>query len=98
MGNFLMRMGAAAFISVACAAAFGAFSLQDPEQFFRTNLGVLDSSEPVPYFIDDGSGVAGYRPSDRELARMAFEAWSRETEGRARIAFDVSSALPRGPS
>jgi len=78
-------MGAAAFISVACAAVLGAFSLQEPEQFFRTNLGVLDSSEPVPYFIDDGSGVAGYRPSDRELARMAFEAWSRETEGRLRF-------------
>jgi hypothetical protein len=51
----------------------------------QTSLGVLDSSEPVSYFIEDGSGVPGYRPSDRELAIMAFQAWSRETEGRLRF-------------
>jgi hypothetical protein len=67
---------ACALAGFACAAAVLAA---------QTNLGVLDSGRPVPYFIEDGSGVTGYRPSDRELARMAFDAWSRETEGRLRF-------------
>jgi hypothetical protein len=80
-----MRLGTTGFISATCVVAFAAVSFQTPEQSFRTNLGVLDSSEPVAYFVDDGSGVAGYRPSDRELARLAFAAWSRETQGKLRF-------------
>lgn len=34
-------------------------------------------SAPVTYFISDGSGRAGYRTSDRELALWALQAWQR---------------------
>ena len=37
----------------------------------------LDSSQPVPYYIDDGSGRTGFRSSDRELAAWAVAAWQR---------------------
>jgi hypothetical protein len=56
----------------------------------QSGLGVLDSSEAVTYFIEDGSGVAGYQPSDRELARMAFDAWSRETRGALRFTESIT--------
>ena len=37
----------------------------------------LDAKVPITYFIADGSGQTGYRSSDRELARWAFDAWQR---------------------
>src|ERR1700679_1629838 len=40
-------------------------------------LGKLDAKNPVPYFIADGTGKTGYRPSDRELALWALRAWQR---------------------
>src|SRR5581483_10508155 len=42
----------------------------------------LDTREPITYFIDDGKAVPGYRSSDRELAVMALNAWSRESQGK----------------
>ena len=45
----------------------------------------LDVREPIPYFIEDGKGVPGFRESDRELARLALEAWSRESRGRLKF-------------
>ena len=44
----------------------------------------LDSAG-INIFIDDGNGVPGYRDTDRELARMAFTAWSRESNGRLKF-------------
>ena len=41
----------------------------------------LDTSAPVPYFIESGRGVPGYLDSDRELAALALDAWSRESGG-----------------
>jgi hypothetical protein len=41
----------------------------------------LDASAAVPYFIENGRSVAGYRDTDRELARFALDAWSRESGG-----------------
>ena len=46
---------------------------------FVPQLGRLDVREPVTYFIEDGKGVPGYRDSDRELAKLALAAWSRES-------------------
>jgi hypothetical protein len=46
----------------------------------------LDNREAITYFIDDGKGVPGYRDSDRELATMALEAWSRESGGKLKFA------------
>jgi Matrixin len=34
-------------------------------------------SEPIPYFVADGTGRAGYRAGDRELATWALAAWQR---------------------
>lgn len=44
-----------------------------------------DFGEAIPYFVENGAGIPGYRPSDDELARAAFEAWARESGGRLRF-------------
>src|SRR5262245_22481303 len=46
----------------------------------RVNL-----ARPVTYFIAEGTGEAGYRRSDRELAQWAFEAWERSAPTRVRL-------------
>jgi hypothetical protein len=75
MSKAKIQLLTAAFAVIACWSIL--LAQNDP--------GVLDSSQAVPYFIEDGTGVPGYRPEDRELARMAFDAWSRETTGRLRF-------------
>src|SRR5437762_1961483 len=50
-----------------------------------SSLLVLDNREPIPYFIEDGKGVPGYRDSDRELAKLALDAWSRESGGKLKF-------------
>ena len=64
-------------IGAIAAVLLAAFALQAAE--------VLDNSEPVTFFIEDGKGVPGYRDSDRDLAKMAFEAWSRESAGKLKF-------------
>ena len=54
-------------------------------QFGRSNLGVLDARETIRFFVEDGKGVPGYRDTDRDLAIMAFAAWSRESGGKLRF-------------
>jgi Matrixin len=92
-----MRLGIAALISVACAGVLGTLSLRSPQQFSRSNLDVLDSTEPIPFFIQDGTGVPGFEQPDRELARWALDAWSRESGGRLKFveARTAESALVR---
>ena len=51
-----------------------------PPQFTR-----LDAREPISYFIEEGKGVPGYRDSDRELAKLALDAWSRESIGKLKF-------------
>ncbi len=53
----------------------------------------LDTNDPIPYFIADGRDVPGYDIADRELARAALDAWSRESGGRLRF---VESATESG--
>jgi hypothetical protein len=48
--------------------------------------GRLDTSVAVTYFVEDGKGVPGYRDSDRELAALALDAWSRESGGKLKFA------------
>jgi hypothetical protein len=48
-------------------------------------LQTLDSRQPISFFIEDGNGVPGYRDTDRELARMAFAAWGRESGGKLKF-------------
>jgi hypothetical protein len=44
------------------------------------------SSPAVTYFIEDGTGVTGFEPGDRELAEWALAAWARASDGRIRFA------------
>src|SRR2546427_5155178 len=54
-------------------------------QFGRSNLGVLDAREAISFFIEEGRSVPGYRETDRDLAMMAFAAWSRESGGKMKF-------------
>jgi hypothetical protein len=40
----------------------------------------LDLSEPIIYYIDEGSDGSGFREGDRTLAAWALEAWGRQAE------------------
>jgi hypothetical protein len=55
-----------------------------------------DALVSITYFIGDGSGKAGYRSSDRELARWALDAWQRSVaKGLRFVPATESSALIR---
>src|SRR5215472_10804354 len=54
-------------------------------QLGSSNLGVLDAREAIPFFVEEGKGIPGYRETDRDLAIMAFTAWSRESGGRLKF-------------
>ena len=56
----------------------------------------LDASESIPYFIADGTGQAGFRTTDRELAGWAMAAWQRTAGGALRLdAAPESTAIVR---
>jgi hypothetical protein len=95
--RIVMRLTTVAMITIGCATVLGALSLRLPQQFSRADMDVLDASEPIPFFIQDGTGVPGYRPNDRELARWALDAWSRESAGKLKFveAGRLESALVR---
>src|SRR5688572_20765381 len=62
----------------------------------RAPSGRIDLARPITYFIAEGTGEAGYRRSDRELAQWAFEAWARSAPNRLRLQpATESSALVR---
>src|SRR5262245_18110557 len=52
---------------------------------FAPQLGRLNTREAISYTIEDGKGVPGYRDSDRELAKLALDAWSRESAGQLKF-------------
>lgn len=45
----------------------------------------LNADLPITYFIADGSGVPGYRPSDQDLAKWALDAWRRTAPKKLRF-------------
>ena len=45
----------------------------------------IDVSEPVTYFIAEGSASSGFRDGDRMLAQWALEAWARQLESPVRL-------------
>jgi hypothetical protein len=51
-------------------------------QLFQSSLGILDARQPISVYIETGKDVQGYRDSDPELAKMALDAWSRESGGK----------------
>ena len=40
----------------------------------------LDRSEPITYFIAEGSAESGFKEGDRTLAEWALEAWGRQSD------------------
>lgn len=48
--------------------------------YAQQDVGSLDRSGPITYFIAEGSPPSGYREGDRTLAVWALEAWGRLTE------------------
>jgi hypothetical protein len=70
------------------AAAGGAGQVREPQP--------LDASQPIPYFIADGTGRAGYRATDKELAGWAMAAWQRNAGTRLKLSVaSESEALVR---
>ena len=67
----------------------GVVPIPSTERFVPMNL---NTSEAISYFIADGTGVPGYDVSDPKLARLALEAWSRESQGRLRFIESPSEA------
>jgi hypothetical protein len=51
----------------------------------------LDASQPITYFIGGSNASTGYRPSDRELARWAIEAWRRVAPEAIRLRESVEA-------
>ena len=54
-------------------------------QLFRSSLGILDASQPIPVYIEDGKSVQGYREYDPQLVKMALDAWSRESGNKLKF-------------
>ena len=63
------------------AAAIALASVLASLQALQPGPPTLDARAAIPYFIENGRGVPGYRDTDRELARFALDAWSRESGG-----------------
>ena len=61
-----------------------AFQVREPQP--------LDASQPIPYFIADGTGRAGFRATDRELAGWAMAAWQRNAGTALRLDAGAESA------
>ena len=40
----------------------------------------MDRSEPITYFIEEGSAGSGFKEGDRTLAEWALEAWGRQAD------------------
>jgi hypothetical protein len=59
---------------------------------FAPQFSRLDGQETITYFIEDGKGVPGYQDSDRELAKLALAAWSRESAGKLKFSEGASSS------
>jgi hypothetical protein len=67
------------------AATGIAMALAFVPQLVHSTLGMLDARQPISFFIEGGNGVPGYRDTDRELAKLALEAWSRESAGKLKF-------------
>jgi hypothetical protein len=68
-------------IAAAVAAATALARAAAPQAELRP----LDVTGPIGYFIGDGRDGIGYRPSDRQLASWALEAWARSAGGRVKL-------------
>jgi len=81
-------MGRPILLIAATAIALGAGRTSARQVAART----LDAKSAITFFIADGTGDAGFRPADRQLAQWAFEAWARSSGQRFRFAAAAESA------
>ncbi len=81
-------------LSFILAGSSATLSLRSSTQLPRPNLGVLDTSGPITYVIEDGARVPGYHSSDRGLAKMALAAWTRESGGKLKFVEIKGTAQP----
>jgi len=65
-------VGALTIAALTLKALVAAYSQQDVWR--------LDLSEPLTYFIAEGSAESGFREGDRTLAEWALEAWGRQAD------------------
>ena len=69
-------------LPVACVAAAAALvapptrpvAADGPQEVWR-----LDRSQPITYFVSEGSPRSGFKAEDRTLAEWALQAWGRQT-------------------
>jgi hypothetical protein len=81
-------MGRPILLIAAIGIALGAGRASARQVTART----LDGKSAITFFIADGTGDAGFRPADRQLAQWAFEAWARSGGQRFRFEAAAESA------
>jgi hypothetical protein len=69
MKSAVMLTSGMVMAAVLWTAPGGASQVREPQP--------LDASEPIPYYIADGTGRAGFRAGDRDLASWALATWQR---------------------
>ena len=63
------------------ALTLAAWTLSTPvAAYSQQPVAGLDLSEPVAYYIAEGSAESGFREGDRILAEWALEAWGRQAD------------------
>ena len=60
---------------MATAALPGALAAYSQQDIWR-----MDRSEPITYFVAEGSAASGFREGDRALAEWALEAWGGQVD------------------
>ena len=65
---------------LAIAGTLGAPVAAYSAAYGQQDIWRLDVSEPVKYFIAEGSAESGFQEEDRTLAEWALEAWGRQTD------------------
>jgi len=82
-------MGRPILLIVAVAIALGTGRASARQ---ATGARTLDARNAITFFIADGTGNAGFRPADRQLAQWALEAWARSGGRRFRFEAAAESA------
>ena len=82
-------MGRPILLIVAVAIALGTGRASARQ---ATGARTLDARSAITFFIADGTGDAGFRPGDRQLAQWALEAWARSGGRRFRFEAAAESA------
>ena len=66
--------------SAVFVAATAPLAAQNPRPAVVQDVWRLDRSEPITYFIAEGSAESGFKEGDRTLAEWALEVWGRQSD------------------